>query len=118
MTSAVKERAGMEHKIISISSKRQITIPQRYYDTLGFDNEAECVMMDGGIFIRPVKLAGSEFAEQILSELISKGYSGDVLLSRFKEKNRQIRPAVEKLIEEADDIAESGESIEVDRLFD
>jgi len=36
----------MELKIISISVKRQITIPQKYFDILGFNNEAECAIQD------------------------------------------------------------------------
>ena len=34
---------AMDRKIISISSKRQITIPQKFFNLLGFENEAECV---------------------------------------------------------------------------
>ncbi len=45
------------------------------------------------------------FAEEILADLIEQGYSGEKLLSEFKEINRKIRPAVEKLIEQADQIA-------------
>ena len=30
----------MERKMIRISGKRQITIPQKYFDLLGFDTEA------------------------------------------------------------------------------
>ena len=32
----------MDRKIVSISSKRQITIPQKFFNLLGFGNEAEC----------------------------------------------------------------------------
>ena len=34
----------MEMKKVSISAKRQITIPQRFFQALGFDSEAECVL--------------------------------------------------------------------------
>ena len=46
MSTALKERGNkkMNRKILSISSKRQITIPQKFYQTLGFGDEAECVM--------------------------------------------------------------------------
>lgn len=30
-----------ERKIISVSTKRQVTIPQKFFDLLGFQNEAE-----------------------------------------------------------------------------
>ena len=58
-----------------------------------------------------------EFAEQILEELIEEGYSGPELLSKFREKSKKIRPAVESLIAEADEIAADGFCIPIDRLF-
>jgi bifunctional DNA-binding transcriptional regulator/antitoxin component of YhaV-PrlF toxin-antitoxin module len=97
----------MKKKVLSISSKRQITIPQRFYQTLGFGDKAECVMRGDELVIRPVKtVSGGEFAEQILAELIAEGLSGDALLYRFKEKQAQIRPAVEAMLSDAEDVAE------------
>ena len=37
-----KGGVAMNRKTIKISEKRQITIPQKYYEKLGFTNEAEC----------------------------------------------------------------------------
>jgi hypothetical protein len=100
---------NVERKIISVSTKRQLTIPQKYYDALGFDNEAECVMQKDGLLIRPVRYeAGGEFSEQILADLISQGYEGTELLEKFKDYSKAIRPAVLKLMEETDEFAKSG----------
>ena len=97
----------MNRKILSISSKRQITIPQKFYQTLGFGDEAECVMRGNELVIRPVKaVSGGEFAEQILAELIAEGLSGKELLAKFKEKQAQVRPAVEAMLADAEDVAE------------
>ena len=109
MPTAVAKKGGtkMNRKILSISSKRQITIPQKFYQTLGFGDEAECVMQGDELIIRPVKtVAGGEFAEQILAELISEGLSGEELLSKFKEKQAQVRPAVESMLSDAEEVAE------------
>lgn len=107
----------MEHKVISISAKRQVTIPQKFFETLGFDNEAECVLKDGGIFIRPVHSAANEFAEGILADLIAAGYSGDKLLEQFKLQSKKVRPAVAAMLAEADEIAKEGKSLPFDKLF-
>lgn len=107
----------MEHKIISISTKRQVTIPQKFFETLGFDNEAECVLKDGGIFIRPVHSAANEFAEEILADLIAQGYSGNELLQQFKLQSKRVRPAVEAMAAEADEIAQNGKAIPFSELF-
>jgi bifunctional DNA-binding transcriptional regulator/antitoxin component of YhaV-PrlF toxin-antitoxin module len=97
----------MNRKVLSISSKRQITIPQKFYQTLEFGDEAECIMQGDKLIIRPIKtVSGGEFAEQILAELIAEGMSGDELLAKFKEKQAQIRPAVEAMLSEAEDVAE------------
>lgn len=104
-TSAVRSNA-MERKIISVSGKRQVTIPQKYFEALGFSNEAECILQNNAIVIRPIKdNSGSEFSEQILADLIAQGLSGQKLLAKFKEMNKKIAPAMEKLINEADSIA-------------
>ena len=103
LTAAKKGGSKMNRKILSISSKRQITIPQKFYQELGFGSEAECVVRGDELVIRHVKAApGGEFAEQILAELIAEGWSGDELLSRFKERQAQIRPAVETLLSAAE----------------
>lgn len=104
-TNAYKSNS-MKRKIISVSNKRQITIPQKYFEALGFSDEAECIFQNDAIVIRPFKEnKGSEFSEQILADLIVQGMSGQELLAKFKEMNNKIAPAMDKLISEADGIA-------------
>ena len=109
----------MERKMIRISGKRQITIPQKYFDLLGFDTEAECILRGNELVIRPVsERSGGEFAEAILADLISQGYQGDELLAKFKETQKNVRPAVEAMIDEADALAATGGSgASLDDLF-
>lgn len=93
-------------KRIAVSGKRQITIPIEFYNQLGIENEVECYVRNGNLIIRPMSLEVSgEFAEQILADLIGQGLQGTALLQHFKQTNRAIRPAVEQMITEADDIA-------------
>jgi bifunctional DNA-binding transcriptional regulator/antitoxin component of YhaV-PrlF toxin-antitoxin module len=96
------------HKRVTISAKRQFTIPQQYYESLGFESDAECILQDGGIFIRPLRNEPSDFSEEILADLVAQGLSGQELLARFKEQTKKVRPAVQKMIEEADETAKSG----------
>lgn len=106
---SVAVRGGtMDRKRISISSKRQVTIPQKFFDKLGFSDEAECILNGSELIIRPVReQGGAEFAEQILADLIAKGLSGSTLLEQFKLEQKKIRPAVERMIAEADELAAS-----------
>ena len=99
----MKGSVPMEMKKVSISAKRQITIPQKFFTMLGFDTEAECMVRGNELVIRPAKNnAGGEFAEQILEDLIEQGYSGEELLSRFKKAQKEVRPAVEEILAEAE----------------
>lgn len=105
----MKGSVSMEMKKVSISAKRQITIPQKFFTMLGFDTEAECMIRGNELVLRPVKTnTGGEFAEQILADLITQGYSGKELLDRFKEEQRKVRPAVEEMIMDAERAAVSG----------
>ena len=118
-TAAVKGGTAVDKKIVSISSKRQITIPQKFFAMLGFTDEAECIVRGNELVVRPARQnAGGEFAEQILAELIAQGLSGDELLKQFKTKQARVRPAVEAIIAEAEEaVRGNGEYFTYDDIF-
>ena len=97
----IKGENPMFKKRISVSQKRQITIPIEFYNSVGIDKEVECYVQNNAIVIRPVRESGGEFDEQILADLIAQGLSGQDLLDKFKKTRRQIRPAVERILDEA-----------------
>lgn len=97
-----KERPKIERKRINIPSKRQITIPAKFFSELILDKEVDCIYSNWMMIPTQVKQQDSAYSEEILTDLIKQGYSGDELLTEFKKINPMIRPAVEKLIEEAD----------------
>lgn len=106
MEAAINGGIKMKKKI-SISSKRQITIPQKYYEALGFGDEAECTVRGGELVLRPIKENnGGEFAEFILADLIKQGLNGDELLDAFKREQSKVRPAAKRMIDEARLIAQ------------
>jgi len=113
-------RSGQtEQKIVRVSVKRQLTIPQKYFDVLGFSTEAECILQKDGLLIRPVRIMNdNEFSEQILADLIAQGYEGQELLEKFKEYSKAVRPAVLNLLEDNEAFARSGEGrIPIGELF-
>ena len=97
-TIPLKGSASMESKKVSISSKRQITIPQKFFTLLGFNTEAECIMRGNELVLRPVKENTSgEFAEQILADrdIAVKNYLRN--LNRHSEKSvRQLKQCLPK----------------------
>lgn len=93
-------------KRISVSRKRQITIPIDFFNSIGIEKEVECYVLNNAIVVRPVREGVGEFDEQILADLISQGFSGQELLAKFKDTRNQVRPAVENLLEQAQLAAE------------
>lgn len=49
----------------------------------------------------------AEFAEQIMVDLVTQGYSGNDLREHFRNEVSQIRPAVEAMLAEAKKVAAS-----------
>jgi len=96
----------LEAKRISISSKRQITIPLKFFEALNLGNEVECFLRNNEIVIRPVQTS-EELSEEILKDLIQQGYQGEELLERFKEMHSKVRPAIEQMIDEAKEAAKN-----------
>jgi len=107
-------------KIISISAKRQLTIPQKFFELLGFNTEAECVLRGNELIIRPFKEnTGDVFAAEILADLVSQGLSGQELVEQFKIMQKKVRPAVEKMLEDAENAAAGkGEYYSYNDVFD
>ncbi len=103
-----KERNQVDRKIISVSRKRQITIPLIFYKQLHLENEVECTVQDGALVIRPIDQRNNEFSVEILKDLVAQGYSGDELVHRFEAESKNIRKAIGALLEEAEQIV-SGE---------
>ena len=109
MNTAVTKGAGsMDIKKVSISAKRQITIPQKFFTLLGFDDEAECVVRGNELVIRAVRNNSSgEYAELILDDLIAEGLNGEKKKKKFKETQKKVRPAIEEMLEDASKAAMS-----------
>ena len=96
--------AIVERKIISVTGKRQITIPQKYYNLLGMGKEIECELSDNALILRPFR-NDSGFATEILKDLVSQGLSGNELIQAFEKQQRTIATAINELSNEADEIA-------------
>lgn len=99
------ERGQMHRKIISVSRKRQITIPLKFYNELQLENQVECTVQNGALVIRPIHHRNNEFSVEILKDLVSRGYSGEELVRRFEKESKSIRQAIGVMLEEAEQIA-------------
>ena len=96
----------IDRKIINITGKRQVTIPLKFYERLRLGKEIECVLTDDTILLRPLQNSDDSFTMEILRDLVSQGYTGNELLTKFAEQRNDITKAIGLLIDEADKIAE------------
>lgn len=101
MSTMVRGDVMQHSQRIRITSKRQLTIPKAFFDALGFDKQAECILKGNEIIIKPVSDNSGYFASQILKDLVSQGYEGKELIAKFEECQKKVRPAIENLLDEA-----------------
>jgi len=87
-------------KRISVSSKRQISIPKEFYETLNIGDEVNLELYQNQLVIRPIREGFDDFSEEILADLIEEGYSGADLMAEFKNRKAQLGNAVDSLIAE------------------
>jgi len=106
-------------KKVSISSKRQITIPQAFFSALGFKDEAEFIFKENELVLRPTcSSIPDDFSEQILEELIKEGYSGKEMLKEFKIRQAKTKSAIKRMLVEADEVSkDKKEFVTLDELF-
>lgn len=109
----------MDSKKVTISQKRQFTIPTKFFKALGFGSEAECILRGNELIIRPIKeQCSGEFSEQILADLIKQGLQGEELLAAFKSEQANARKAINNMLDDAKGVAEGeGEYSTYDDIF-
>ncbi len=99
-----KKQVREERKQRNISSKRQVTIPQSFFDELGFEEKVEFVKRGNELILRPVR-EPIDFSEEILKDLLSQGITGDNLLSEFIAVKKKLRSAAERMLDDAELLA-------------
>ncbi len=99
------ELTPMNSRRIRVSQKRQLTIPQKFFEHLHIGEEVECFMRNGELVLRPIRENKEQFADHILEDLIHQGLSGEDLLVEFRKIQAKVRPAIERIIKEADQAA-------------
>ncbi|SES08003.1 AbrB/MazE/SpoVT family DNA-binding domain-containing protein [Salipaludibacillus aurantiacus] len=90
-------------KRVSVSSKRQVCIPKDFYNEIGIGKEILMEVVNNRLVIKPVREEFEDFSEDILKDLVSEGYEGEELITKFKQRKAMIQPSIEELAQEAKD---------------
>lgn len=80
----------IKSKIIKVSAQRHLVIPKEYYDILNISEEVTIELHEGQLVIKPVVKVDEDFAENLLEELITAGFSGEELIAKFKEVKQMV----------------------------
>lgn len=118
----VSDQNTIVWKRARVSSKRQVTIPQKLYEQAGIKDEVEFSIQDNQIILRPIREPNEneKFADLILADLIEQGLTGQELLSTFRQKQKELRGAVTHLIKDSEKAAkhfDKNAKDETDELF-
>lgn len=98
----------VKSKKISVSQKRQITIPKEYFEALNIGDEIECYMEENCIVIKPVvEDSINEFSEYILQDIIKEGFNGDEILKEFKKRRKKLENAAKEFNKKIDEEAKN-----------
>lgn len=104
MKTLERKNKTMKTKKISVSEKRQITIPKDFFDALNIGKEIECGMVDNYIFIKPVQENFTdEFSEYILQDILKEGYKDKDILEEFKKRRNELKKAAKEFNNDIDD---------------
>lgn len=95
-----------QSQTVKISSKRQITIPSKFYEAGGFDEYALCTWTENGLLLQPLKVNDEDNSVTILRQLVAEGYEGDELVDKYEEIQNKIVSIKHKLQKAEDDIVE------------
>ena len=107
-----------KRKRIAVSSKRQISIPKEFFDSLEIGSEV-MIELDGNcMIISPISESSDDFSEFILKDLIAEGYEGEELITEFSNRKSQIKPALSRMIVEERPKATRYSANDLDSLFE
>ncbi len=112
------ENRDSDYKIISVTSKRQVTIPKKYFDTMQIGEQVKCYI-DGKRLVIETAHADEfwDFSTDVLRELVAEGYSGEDLLREFDSRKMKVTRALEQMAKEARDDLAAGRGRPVEDVF-
>ncbi len=91
------------YRIITITDKRQITIPKQIYDELKLKSgKVKCYVSDGKIIIEPFQSSSFwDFSSNILKDLVAEGYQGPDLIKEFDSRRQMVKESFALMVDEA-----------------
>jgi bifunctional DNA-binding transcriptional regulator/antitoxin component of YhaV-PrlF toxin-antitoxin module len=112
------ELGSIGYKKITVTGKRQITIPKNFFDHLGIGTAVAAYLREGGIFLKPIRDEKETIAEidtrEIVHQAIAEGLTGDELADEIARRVGELNKLLDRRIQEfesdlTDDSVDDGE---------
>jgi bifunctional DNA-binding transcriptional regulator/antitoxin component of YhaV-PrlF toxin-antitoxin module len=114
----MSENKYSDHKIIRVTSKRQLTIPKTYFDALSIGEQVKCYLDGGRLVIEPAHADEFwDFSTDILRELVAESYAGEDLLREFESRKCKVAQALERMVGDARDDVMAGRGRSAEDVF-
>ena len=100
------EKTGIrDYREITVTSKRQITIPKLYFDHLQIHDTLEAYLVGDGIYLKPKKMQNIYTSDlrQIVLNTIREGYDGEELANEVVLRIEKYTDVLNGRISEFDD---------------
>ena len=113
------EYSYKDQKVVKVSSKRQFTIPKKYFDALRIGTKVICYPEGNKLVIEPTGEDDFwDFSTEILTELVQENYSGEELLLEFEKRKQNTVAALNQLTEKARKEIAHGKGVNAKKVFD
>jgi bifunctional DNA-binding transcriptional regulator/antitoxin component of YhaV-PrlF toxin-antitoxin module len=98
-----------DFKTVRVTSKRQLTIPKKYFEALQIGERARCYMQGEKLVIEPAGVDEFwDFTSDILKELVDENYTGKDLLREFEVRKEKTGQGLERMVAEAREDVKAG----------
>lgn len=107
-----------DFKTVRVTSKRQLTIPKKYFEALQIGERARCYMQGEKLVIEPAGVDEFwDFTSDILKELVDENYTGKDLLREFEVRKEKAGRGLERMVAEAREDVKAGRGRPVQDIF-
>ena len=110
------ESGVREYREITVTSKRQITIPKAFFDRLGTQDSFDAFLLNDGIFLKPKSHEPTVYDEDIetlVLRVYKEGYEGTdaakEIAHRISKYNEVIRQRIEQFEAEMEGESDGGD---------
>ncbi|MED4353592.1 AbrB/MazE/SpoVT family DNA-binding domain-containing protein [Schinkia azotoformans] len=112
----------LENREITVTGKRQITIPKSFYERLSIDKTLQAFLTPDGIYLKPKQNEDEsvydEDIKSIIKKVMSEGYSSEEMVEEIAYRIKKYNEFIDNRIREFEkDLGNESESDDLEDEF-